>query len=63
MANARQEENRQAPPPRKDPVCGMDVNPDAVEKTWFNGTTYAFCSRHCRQVFDKDPKKYESHHH
>ena len=42
-----------------DPVCGMSVDPTraagAVEHA---GQTYYFCSRHCVQKFQADPKHY-----
>jgi len=55
----------------KDPVCGMDVNPEtAAGKSDYKGQTYYFCSPGCKTSFDKDPEKYltpshehETHHH
>lgn len=42
-----------------DPVCGMVVREDAGKPTsTYKGTTYYFCSDHCRESFDKDPEKY-----
>ena len=43
----------------KDPVCGMSVEPSkAADKYEYNGVTYYFCSRGCKQAFERDPEKY-----
>jgi P-type Cu+ transporter len=43
----------------KDPVCGMTVDPiKAAGKSDFDGTTYYFCSKSCKDRFDADPKSY-----
>ena len=43
----------------KDPSCGMEIDPaKAAGKSEFNGKTYYFCSKSCKETFDKDPKKY-----
>jgi len=56
----------------KDPVCGMNVNPEtAAGKSEYKGKTYYFCSPGCKKSFDADPEKYisgshehsEHHHH
>ncbi|MBN1454178.1 MAG: YHS domain-containing protein [Anaerolineales bacterium] len=54
----------------KDPVCGMDVDPQsAAGKSEYKGQIYYFCSLGCKASFDKDPEKYlssskhEAHHH
>jgi YHS domain-containing protein len=55
----------------KDPVCGMDVEPEtAAGKSEYKGQTYYFCSLGCKASFDKNPEKYltshrehEAHHH
>ncbi|MCC6545368.1 MAG: heavy metal translocating P-type ATPase [Nitrospirae bacterium] len=40
----------------KDPVCGMDVEPDsAVGKSTYQGETIYFCSLPCKERFDADP--------
>jgi YHS domain-containing protein len=45
----------------KDPVCGMDVDPDSSPPTSeYNGTTYYFCAPGCKLDFDADPEKYLS---
>jgi Cu+-exporting ATPase len=44
---------------QKDPVCGMDVSPDrAAAKSEHNGQTYYFCSKQCKQKFDRSPEQY-----
>lgn len=43
----------------RDPVCGMDVNPQsAAASTLHTGTTYYFCSRSCRDKFEQAPEQY-----
>jgi Cu(I)/Ag(I) efflux system membrane fusion protein len=43
----------------QDPVCGMEVDPaKAAGSSEYNGKTYYFCSKTCKEKFDKDPKKY-----
>jgi P-type Cu+ transporter len=43
-------------PTAKDPVCGMDVDPnDSAGSAEFEGTTYHFCSEHCLTRFKKNP--------
>jgi Cu+-exporting ATPase len=45
----------------KDPVCGMDVDPQtAKHRTEYRGLTYYFCSARCRERFEADPEKYVS---
>jgi P-type Cu+ transporter len=42
-----------------DLVCGMVVDPaSAPAKTAYGGGEYSFCADYCRQVFEKNPKKY-----
>ncbi len=42
-----------------DPVCGMQVDPaSAAGRSDHEGTTYHFCSAHCKQKFDRDPAMY-----
>jgi YHS domain-containing protein len=37
----------------------MDVEEKtALGKSEYQGKTYYFCSRGCKQAFDKDPEKY-----
>ena len=43
----------------KDPVCGMDVDPQqAAGTSEYQGTTYYFCSAGCKRAFDQDPERY-----
>ena len=43
----------------KDPVCGMDVDPEtAPGKSEYNGQTYYFCSMGCKLEFDRNPDKF-----
>lgn len=43
-----------------DPVCKMQVEPEkAAGTSQYNGQTIYFCSTHCKELFDKDPKKYD----
>lgn len=42
-----------------DPVCGMQVTTEsAVGHSEFDGETYYFCSGHCQQKFEADPKMF-----
>ena len=44
----------------KDPVCGMDVDPDeAAGSLDRDGRTYHFCSRHCLEKFRAVPGRFE----
>jgi YHS domain-containing protein len=49
-------------PMAKDPVCGMDVNPEVAKaqglSSEHNGETYYFCGKGCKLDFDEDPAKY-----
>lgn len=42
-----------------DPVCGMDVDPDEAARTGlvstFEGGRFSFCSRECKEAFDRNP--------
>ena len=46
----------------KDPVCGMDVNPEIASaqglKSDYDGETYFFCGKGCKLDFDEDPAKF-----
>ena len=43
----------------RDPVCGMNVNPERAKATvQYAGKAYYFCCGGCAQKFEKDPKKY-----
>ncbi len=42
-----------------DPVCKMTIeDKDAAATSVYKGTTYYFCSEHCKEDFDKDPESY-----
>ena len=54
----------------KDPVCGMDVNPEFAQSQGLSaeheGQTYSFCGRGCMLDFTEDPQRildpgYEPH--
>ena len=41
-----------------DPVCGMEVKPEtAVAQSVYQGVTYYFCSKECKQIFDRAPQE------
>lgn len=40
----------------RDPVCGMQAQGGITHV--YNGATYAFCSEHCREQFEKNPEAY-----
>ena len=42
----------------KDPVCGMDVDPEQGYGKMHKGTLYRFCSRKCLDTFEADPGRY-----
>jgi YHS domain-containing protein len=46
----------------KDPVCGMEVNPEIAQAQGLasehQGETYYFCGKGCKLDFDEDPSKY-----
>jgi P-type Cu+ transporter len=44
----------------KDPVCGMNVNPQNAKggKSNFSGHDYFFCSPKCKVKFDQNPMSY-----
>ncbi len=45
----------------KDPVCGMTVEAsDAAALSTYKGTTYFFCSKSCKENFEKNPETYIS---
>lgn len=40
----------------KDPICGMSV--DSAKAKWvsdYQGTSYYFCGKGCKETFDKNP--------
>ena len=43
----------------KDPVCGMDLDPEGTEHfVTYQGETYYFCSLACQEAFLRDPQTY-----
>ena len=43
----------------KDPVCGMQVDPNKAPATSsFQGQKYSFCGQDCKQKFDQQPERY-----
>ena len=43
----------------KDPVCGMNVNEsEAAATATYNGKTYYFCCKPCKEKFEKEPAKF-----
>ncbi len=46
-------------PKRKDPVCGMELDPGQIEaQSNYQGEEYDFCSEECKRIFDQNPKEY-----
>lgn len=42
-----------------DPICNMDLAQSKITDTaHYNGGIYAFCSKGCKEEFQKDPAKY-----
>jgi YHS domain-containing protein len=43
----------------KDPVCGMEVDPQkAAATSEYRGVTYYFCAPGCKRRFDQDPERF-----
>jgi len=43
----------------RDVVCGMQVDPTKTAGTSeYNGQTYYFCSKSCKDKFDSNPAQY-----
>ena len=43
----------------RDPVCGIELMPGKEEaEVQYEGRTYHFCSRECRDLFVKNPADY-----
>jgi Cu+-exporting ATPase len=45
-------------PLKRDPVCGMMVPSDPPLRATFEGNTYVFCSPHCRERFQENPRAF-----
>lgn len=42
-----------------DPVCGMQVDPaNAAGQSEYAGKTYYFCSKTCKEKFDREPANF-----
>ncbi len=43
----------------RDPVCGMDVDENKAQlRSEHTGKTYYFCSQSCKEVFEKNPRRF-----
>lgn len=42
----------------KDPVCGMDVDPEQGYGKMHEGALYRFCSRQCLDAFEAEPARF-----
>ena len=43
----------------RDPVCGMEINPqNAAATIAYQGQTFYFCRVACQQQFDQSPERY-----
>jgi len=48
-------------PSVRDPVCGMTIPQGrALATAAYQGSTYYFCSRSCKEQFEKEPERYIS---
>jgi trehalose synthase len=47
-----------APDGRRDPVCGMHVDPVRARTLEYAGRSYYFCSRSCEDEFARDPERF-----
>jgi Cu+-exporting ATPase len=56
------EHHAETPGSARDPVCGMDVNPEVARAAGHtaehDGTTYYFCGRGCLLEFRDDPQRF-----
>lgn len=45
----------------RDPVCGMEVDPEEAAATAeYRGQTYYFCSVACQEQFEQNPEQFAS---
>lgn len=42
-----------------DPVCGAEVQKNTAFKEEYEGKSYYFCSKRCKEIFKKGPSKYQ----
>ncbi|SFK97886.1 hypothetical protein SAMN04487950_1711 [Halogranum rubrum] len=55
VEEARQNALEDGEPTARDPVCGMEVNPEETDYSVnHDGTTYYFCSESCKESFDPE---------
>ncbi len=47
----------------QDPICKMSVSKGSKRVSVYKGKQVGFCSVVCKEMFDKNPAKYTSHHH
>jgi len=53
------QERREPVPSVKDPVCGMEIDPNtAAASEEYKGQSYYFCSPSCHERFKADPERY-----
>ena len=43
---------------RKDPICGMMADDQKKDTVHYKNQVFAFCSKHCKAEFVKDPEAY-----
>ncbi|MEI2738860.1 MAG: YHS domain-containing protein [Chitinophagaceae bacterium] len=43
---------------RKDPICGMMADDEKKDTVHYKNKVFAFCSKHCKAEFVKDPEAY-----
>jgi YHS domain-containing protein len=46
---------------KRDPVCGMLIDPADALRLEYHGNTYYFCSLRCRREFEDRPDEYAKH--
>jgi len=44
----------------KDVVCGMEADGNSGFSSEYNGKIYHFCSKSCKDKFDKNPAEYSN---
>jgi YHS domain-containing protein len=55
---AAQRPHKETPQVFKDPVCGMDVNPQRSYSTTHRDKEFRFCSLSCLEKFQADPEAF-----
>lgn len=59
VTTARPIRREESPVAAVDPVCGMTIEEsDAVGTSEYEGKTYYFCSKDCKEEFDSAPEDY-----